>query len=286
MLKETANFSFLNGNSLALADEGGTVSAWTNAGSGFTRLMSAADSSFAVGTVAVEGSGSNTRLTNLRFGTLQPKAGNMNVALGELRLDDAFATSETPLSEGGAWAPLSWDYASSIRTGHVVAGQGWGPSDAWETIHAIDGAYWTTASFADTGAGDAVAATLTASPALNERHLELLLDMPNPATAQSGYELRFTETGANSYTVSLARVVAGTVSPLVSKAGVSIPVGGRIALSDKSGGISAWTAGAAGEYTQLLAARDSTFVGGYSGVAGGGNNTRLTNFRSGQLDPS
>lgn len=41
-----AGVSFTAGNSLALVDEGATVSAWTNTGSGFAQRLSAVDSSF------------------------------------------------------------------------------------------------------------------------------------------------------------------------------------------------------------------------------------------------
>jgi hypothetical protein len=57
-------------------------------------------------------------------------------------------------------------------------------------------------------------------------------------------------------------------------------------LSDKGGTIAVWTAGSSGEYSQLLTATDTTFTAGYAGMAGAGNNTRLTNFRAGPLAPS
>jgi DNA-binding beta-propeller fold protein YncE len=284
VLNETSNYGFLNGNSLALADEGGTVSAWVNTGSGFAQLTSAADSTYSGGTVAVEAAGNNTRLTNLRFATLQPKAASMNAALGGLRLDDEFAGTESPLSEGGIWAALAWDYnGSGHSTGRVATG--WGPYDAF--VEGINGGYWTTATFADTGSGDGAAAVLTASPGSEGRHFELLLDLQSPATVRSGYELRLTQTAAaNTYNVSLEKEVAGTATTLASKAAVSFPPGSRFAIVDKAGVVSAWTATASGEFTQLLSAVDATFTGGYSGIAGAGNATRLTSFRSGQLAPS
>jgi hypothetical protein len=280
-LKEATNVSFLNGNSLALVDEGSTVSAWTNTGTVFTQLMSAPDSTYSSGTVAVEGVGNGTKLTNLRFGALQAKASGMSAALGELRLDDAFTTAESPLSEGGTWAALSWDYSGSGHsTGRVATG--WGPYDA--LAQGINGAYWTKATFADTGSGDGVAATLTTNPG-TEGHFELLLDMQNPATVRSGYELRFTETASSVYTVALTRWVAGVSTPLASKTGVSFAKGSRFALTDKGGTLAAWTAGASGEFTQLLTATDTTFTTGYVGVAGGGSATRISNFRGGPLAP-
>jgi hypothetical protein len=285
-LKEATNVSFVNGNSLALVDEGTEVSAWINTGSGFTKLLGAdlttnGDPEQLSGTAAVEGSGNYTRLTNLRFGALQPKVTGMSAAIGGLRLEDEFATAESPLSEGGFWAALSWDYSGSGHSTGRVA-NGWSPYDAFAS--GINGAYWTRWSLADTGSGDGVAATLTGNPGA-ERHFELLLDMQNPGTVRSGYELRFTETASNVYTVSVSKWVAGTATPLASKAGVSFVKGSRFALTDQVGTLAAWTAGASGEYTQLLTANDPTFTIGYVGVAGAGNGTRLSNFRGGPLAP-
>ncbi|MBS1886226.1 MAG: hypothetical protein JSU06_03470 [Actinobacteria bacterium] len=284
VLRELTGQIIPAGDTVALVDEGSRVSAWTATGAGaetYTELTGAADSTYSGGTVAVEGSGSSTRLTNLRFGALRPKATGMGAALGELRLDDALATAESPLSEGGIWAALAWDNGTSGHNTGRVAG-GWGPYDAFNTL---DGAYWTTASFADTGSGDAVGATLAHGPELAEgRHFDLWLDMPAPASARSGYELRFTEKVAGSYEVMLARYQGGTQSVLALKSGVSVPVGSRIALADKGGALTAWTTGTLG-FTQLLTATDTTFTSGYAGIAGAGNATRLTEFRAGPLAP-
>jgi hypothetical protein len=124
-------------------------------------------------------------------------------------------------------------------------------------------------------------------PGLAGRHFELLLNMPNPAAARSGYELRFTEPtgGTGTYTVTLVKWVTGTATTLASQANVSLAVGGRFALVHKAGTLSAWTAGATGEFTQLLSASDTTYQSGYLGIAGGGNFERLANFRGAQLPP-
>ncbi len=287
VLATKTGYALAAGSSVALVDEGSTVGAWANTGSGFTQILSGTDSAFSGGNGGVEASGNVTRLTNFKIGQLLPSVTNMTAALGALRLDDAFATSELPLSGGGSWAALAWDYASANRTGQVVASEGWGPYDAFEVTEAINGAYWTKATFADTGSGDAVAATLKARPGLANRHFELLLNMPNPASARSGYELRFTEPTANTgtYTVTLVKWVTGTPTTLASQTNVSLAVGGRFALVHKAGVLSAWTAGASGEFTQLLSASDTTYQSGYLGIAGGGNFGRLANFRGAQLPP-
>jgi hypothetical protein len=70
ILASQTGYSFLNGNSLAVVDQGSAVSAWTNTGSGFTQLLSGTDSSFSSGNGALEGSGNTTRLSNFKVGGL------------------------------------------------------------------------------------------------------------------------------------------------------------------------------------------------------------------------
>jgi sugar lactone lactonase YvrE len=279
-LASKSSYSFSNGNSFAVVDQGSTVSAWTNTGSGFSQLLSASDSTFAGGNAAVEGAGNITRLTNFKVGQLLTPVANMDAALKALALNDAFATNESPLSGGGAWAALNWDNGGSGHNAGRVEG-GWGPYDAYS---AINGAYWTKASFADTGAGDAVSALLYAKPNGTSRYFSLWLDMPTPASAHTGYELRFTETSPGVYEVALAKWQAGTKTVLASKASYSFSTSSQFALVDKAGTVSAWTK-TGSEYTQLLSATDTTFTSGYAGVEGSGNITRLKEFRSSPLSP-
>jgi hypothetical protein len=204
----------------------------------------------------------------------------MDAALKTLPVNDAFATSQNPLSGGGAWAALAWDNSVSGHNTGWVSG-GWGPYDAYSTIN---GAYWQKASFADSGAGNAVAALLYGNPTIASRYFSLWLNASSPASARSGYELRFTETSSSVYEVSLARWQTGAKTVLASKAGYSFPAGSQFALADKGGTVSAWTK-VGSDYTQLLSAADSTFISGYTGLEGSGNITRLKDFRSGPLPP-
>jgi hypothetical protein len=280
VLASKSGYAFANGNSFALVDQGSTVSAWTNTGSGFAQLLSAGDSSFSGGNAGIQGAGNVTRLTNFKVGGLLTPVANMDDALKSLPVNDAFATSENPLSGGGAWAALAWDTSTSgHKTGWVFGG--WGPYDAFS---AINGAYWQKASFADSGAGDAVAALLYGNPTIASRYFSLWLNAPNPASVRSGYELRFTETSSSIYEVALSKWVSGAKTILASKAGYSFPTGSQFALVDKAGTVAAWTK-TGSEYTQLLSAADSAFISGYTGIEGSGNVTRLKDFRSGPLAP-
>ena len=281
VLASKPSYGFANGNSVALVDQGGAVSVWTNVGSGFAELLSAGDSSFAGGEGGVEGAGNITRLTNFRTGELLKPVSNTGAALEALALNDAFATSESPLSDGGAFTALAWDSSGSgHNTGRVEGG--WGPYDAYSTIN---GAYWQQTSFADTGAGDAVASKLTNGPEVEKRYFALWLNMPNPGSLRSGYELRFKETGVGVYEVVLAKWVSGTETVLASKTGYAFAVGSRFALDEDEGTVSAWTK-TGSEYTQLLSASDATYTSGFTGIEGSGNLTRLTEFSGGPMPPT
>ncbi len=65
-LVSKSSYTFSNGDSLALADEGSTVAAYANTGEGFVQILSAADSSFKEGTAGIEAAGNGTRLTNFK----------------------------------------------------------------------------------------------------------------------------------------------------------------------------------------------------------------------------
>ena len=281
VLASKSSYTFNNGNSFALVENGGKVSAWTNTGSGFTELLSASDTTFTSGESGVEGAGNITRLTKFKVGELLTPVANTSAALATLALNDSFAVNESPLSDGGAFAALEWDNSTSEHnTGQVASG--WGPYDAYSTIN---GAYWKKTSFADTGAGDAVAAKLTKNPEITSRYFALWLNMPNPASARSGYEVRFKETSTNAYEVVLAKWQSGTETVLASKANYMFTTGSLLALGDNDGTVSVWTKTGSEEYTQLLSAADSTYTSGYTGIEGSGNFERLTEFRGGPLPP-
>ncbi len=280
-LATKSGLTFSNGNSLALADEGGIVSAWTDTGAGFKQFLGAGDSTLSQGKVAVEGSGSNTRLTKFKAGSLLPAVANMDAALKGMPVTDAFATTEAPLSEGGHWAALAWDSSTTGHNTGRVSG-GWGP---WDTYSTINGAYWSVANVPDTGSGAAAVATLTARPASTPgRYFALDLDMATPATTHSGYELKFIETSNNVYEVKLGKWVSGTWTSLATKTGYSMLVGSQFGIVDKGSTVSAWTK-TGSEFTQVLSASDSAFNDGYAGVEASGNTTRLTNFGCGPLAP-
>lgn len=280
-LASKSGVAFSNGSSLALADEGGTVSAWTDSGSGFTQILSTGDSTLSQGKAAIEGSGYNTRLTKLKAGSLLPAVTNMDAALKALPVTDAFSTTEAPLSEGGHWAALAWDNSTTgYNTGRLSGG--WGP---WNTYPTVNGAYWTVANVPDTGSGVAAVATLTARPASSAgRYFALDLDMGTPATAHSGYEMKLIETSANVYEIKLGKWLTGSWTSLATKTGNSFPVGSQFAIVDKGGTVSGWTK-TGSEFTQVVSASDSAFNDGYAGLEASGNNIRITNFECGPLSP-
>ncbi len=219
----------------------------------------------------------------LLTGSSEARAAATPTSIEGLPLVDSFATSENPLSGAGTWTQLG----TASHPGRVVASAGsggWGPSQAFP---AVNGAFWNGSSFATGDDGAGVAATLSESPSLTDRYFSLWLDMAEPdGPTSAGYELRFTQTAtASFYDIALLRWQAGTSTILASVTGYPFPQQSSFALADEGGMVSAWTNTGSG-YSMLLSASDATFDGGYAGIAGAGNITRIRQFRAGALDGS
>ena len=73
-LETRSNVGFVEGNRLAIVDQGATVSAWTNTGTGFTQLMSVSDASYNSGSVGLSAQDLETALTTFKAGQLAPAA--------------------------------------------------------------------------------------------------------------------------------------------------------------------------------------------------------------------
>lgn len=280
VLASKSGYSFAQGSSLALVDEGASVSAWTNTGTGFARIVSASDVTFNSGNTAVEGSGNATRLTNFAFGQLQEK-GN----IGSLPVVDSFSTAETPLSDGGLFRTLAWSYGGESGTGHVVEGGGWTSTFAYPTIN---GAYWwnyTDGRTGDTGSGDGVGATIKAGPGGSGHYFSLWLNMPKPASLRTGYQARFLETSPGKYEVTVSKWFAGTQTVLASQAGISIPPNSRVELVHQADQwVEVW-ASASEFFEPLVIEEDTSYMSGYFGLDAASNEVRLTDLRGGQLPP-
>jgi sugar lactone lactonase YvrE len=95
VLTSKSSYGFVNGNSFALVDEGGKVSAWTKTGSEFTQILTANDATFASGNAGIEGSGNITRLTNFKAGKIggPPNTTITGGSAGKVTPDVAFAFS-------------------------------------------------------------------------------------------------------------------------------------------------------------------------------------------------
>ncbi len=273
VLARQSGYTLAPQSSFALVDQGGTLSAWVNAGSGYSQLLSASDATFDGGSVGIESAGNITRVRQFRAGVLP---GGGTSAFSNLDTLDSFAAPENPLSGGGAWTKLS----SAAHAGQVAgSGQtgGWGPYNAFPTAH---GAYWNQATYGDDGDGVAVAATLSVSPSATDRYFSLWLDMPEPDRAQTGYEARFTNTATtNVYTVTLSKWQAG-VRTVLARTGFTLPPQSSFALRDRGGTVSIWTDVGTG-YSQLLSADDASYDRGYVGIEGAGNITRVRELRAG-----
>ncbi|HVQ58681.1 MAG TPA: glycosyl hydrolase [Solirubrobacterales bacterium] len=211
--------------------------------------------------------------------TASPAAASTATEIGTLPTLDGLTRNETPLSNGGKWAALSWDLAIMNKTGQDTT-SGWGPQQAFPQIH---GAYWTPTSFSDAGSGDAAMLTMQKYPEIEDRYVSVWLNMPSPGSVKSGYQLSWTlNEGLTTYTVELSKWASGTETVLASNAAVSIPNGTAMAISDTGGTVTAWK-GSGGSVSSLLSAEDSAYSSGYAGIEGSGNLSRSTEFRAGAL---
>jgi hypothetical protein len=374
VLRSAAEVRFNAGNSFAIVDQGGTVSAYTDTGAGFRPLLTASDTTFDRGNVGLSTTGRESRLRAYKAGQLAPATPTLTstnpaspsdniapfvigtatrettvklytnatcsgepvatgtaaalaspglqvtvaestttriyatatdptskvsdcssaisythdptigiaTALAGLTTLDAFGTAQNPLSSGGRWSRLGW----AANTGQVV---GSGTTGGWTAANGypvVSGAYWNPATFADAGRGVAAAGTLSVGAELPSRWFSVWVDMSEPGSAQSGYELRFTyaaeEEGENLYNVTLSKWVAGTRTVLASRNGYTFAPQSSFALVDKGGTVYAWIDSGSG-YRQLLSGRDSTFSRGSVGIEGAGNASRVRSFRAGAL---
>jgi hypothetical protein len=374
VLASQSNVTFIEGNAFAIVDQGGTVSAWTNTGSGFTQLLSARDTAFDSGSVGLSSNSLFTYLTTFKAGQLAPAtpaltstnpaspadnnspfiigtatrgttvklytsatcAGSpvvtgtaealaspglqpsvadntttsfyatatdpfsnvsdcsaaitytedstigMATALSRLTQLDAFGTVENPLSNGGRWSKLQWASNTGQVAGSGTSG-GWAPSTGYPIV---SGAYWNSTTFTDAGRGVAVAGTLSVGAELANRWFSLWLDMSEPGSAQSGYELRFTYVGVeeeeNLYDVTVSKWVSGTKTVLATSRSYTLAPQSSFALVDKGGTVYVWIDTGTG-YRVLLRATDTAFSRGYVGIEGAGNITRVRQFKAGAM---
>lgn len=196
---------------------------------------------------------------------------------------DALNRSEATLGNGGKWSPLQWATATT-KTGTDYGTSGWGPAVA-DAHPKIAGAYWTIAPGSGGNGVLAAGMTLKTSPGIAERYQSVWLDMSNPGSVKSGYQLRWTFVSGTNYSVKISKWVSGTETVLASNASVSIPTGTRLMLSDSGGTVTAWT-GTGSTLTSLLSAGDSTYSGGYAGIEATGNGGRAVDFRAGSFEPT
>lgn len=70
VLDSETDYPFPEQSSFALADDGGTVSAWTDTGSGYGMLLSTSDAALDSGSVGIAASGNYTRIRGFSAGTL------------------------------------------------------------------------------------------------------------------------------------------------------------------------------------------------------------------------
>ncbi|HEU5062880.1 MAG TPA: DUF6531 domain-containing protein [Solirubrobacterales bacterium] len=171
-LAAKSGVSFAAGNSLALVDEGATVSAWANTGSGFVRVVSAADAAFDEGKAGLFGAGNIVRLAKFKAGEMELPSG-IPAALAAMPVTEAFDGSSASNARFAAeWSALGWAGGGTPKGATTTAG--WRPVDAFTT--AANGAYFNQNLAVAAGGASEKAELLDSSGAI-----ETAVDLPAAA---------------------------------------------------------------------------------------------------------
>ena len=167
-LAAKTGLTFAVGSSLALVDEGGIVSAWTDTGSGFVQRLSAADSAFDQGKTGLYGAGNITRISKFKAGELSLAAGIPD-ALAAMPVTEVFDGSSASNARFAAeWAVMGWAGGNTPKGGTTTAG--WRPVDAF--VNGANGAFYNQ-NLADASGGASEAELLDSSGAI-----ETAVDLP------------------------------------------------------------------------------------------------------------
>lgn len=149
-LASKTGVSFTAGNSLALVDEGETVSAWINTGSGFAERLSAVDPAFDQGKAGVFGAGNIVRISTFKAGELNLTAG-IPEALDALPVTEVFDGSSASNSRfASEWSALGWAGGGTPKGSTTTVG--WRPVDAFAT--AANGAFYNKDLISSGGEAD------------------------------------------------------------------------------------------------------------------------------------
>ncbi|HET6570183.1 MAG TPA: RICIN domain-containing protein [Solirubrobacterales bacterium] len=189
---------------------------------------------------------------------------------------DDFVRSEVPLATG-EWSKTAW--ASEIGGAWLGYYHGYGSSGG------LAGAYWNPTTLSDGEEAVLVSSAVGTGSTPAGQYMSLWLDMPDPGSARTGYEARFTgvDGTATNYKVELSRWDSGTRTVLATVSGFPLPVNSTMTLSETSGGdLTLWTG--TSSLSPALSAQDSTYTSGYAGVEMNGGAGTVYNFRAGRID--
>jgi hypothetical protein len=224
-------------------------------------------------------------LALLFFAGDNPSAGAATVAqqLGSLPTIQPFNGETTSRSQfESRWSPSHWVGVSG--KGRDTA-RGWNSSDAYPNV---DSAYYNAASFTAATGGVAAAVTLTEADQAGLRYFSLWLDASEEPRGglRSGYELRFTFTAEETYTVELIKWLPGLGgTALRTLRNVTFRERNTFAIVDQGSTVSAWTNTGTG-FTQLLSASDTALDYGSVVLSSNSQLTFMTTFKAGQLTPA
>lgn len=270
VLKSNSAMSSPKGKTIALSNIAETVQVWLGTPSELSVILSTTDSTYTSGYSGLQARGTAARLANFKTGDL------LGSAPTDIAVLDNLERSEVPLA-APHWSKAIW----AEEIGGVYNGAGWLGFGGFD----LAVAYWNAATFSSAGNGSAVSArigSLTAVETESEsERISMWLNMPTPASTQSGYEVAL-RWSSGAYRAELSKCVGGSCSILASASKVAVEKGQLVALTDAEGGLTFWMS-AAGGYLPILTAYDSDFLSGYAGLETLGPEGTLYAFRAGSL---
>jgi YD repeat-containing protein len=135
VLASKSAVGFADGDSLAIVDEGSTVSAWTDTGTGFAPLLSVGDATFEQGRAGLHGAGNIVRLADFKAGELGVEPSNVPTELAALPVTEPFDGSEASGERfQSEWSALSWAGGGANAKGGDTT-SGWRPLSAFSTVN-------------------------------------------------------------------------------------------------------------------------------------------------------
>jgi DNA-binding beta-propeller fold protein YncE len=222
------------------------------------------------------------------FMTASPSAASLVSHVEEAEPFDGSSSSLARFGED--WSALDWASGTTPKGQDTAAG--WGPVDQYPTAN---GAYYEP-TYAGTGCGEAITATMTALPVTTGHYISLWLNMPNPPEEKSGYQLKAIRESSGTYNLEISEWKNGVIVISLYSSKNTLSNGNRIALVRMGENLNNverrtwfWPLVDAGsgftltKFGGLNFKDESPFEGGNAGIEASASSPRLSEVKIGSL---